>query len=142
LDVVILRYGILYGPGTWFIRNGSIADAVNRKDLPIAGHGQGVWSFIHVEDAAAATAAAVNGAPGTYNVVDDQPSELQIWLPAYANWLGAPPPPRVTEDEALHKLGPDYVYSAAQYRGASNHKARTEFHFQPRRLEWLAAVAR
>jgi nucleoside-diphosphate-sugar epimerase len=141
MQVVILRYGAFYGPGAWFDRNGDMADQVRAGRLPIAGQGQGVWSFVHVEDAAAATAASLRGAPGIYNVVDDQPMEFGVWLRAFAAWLGAPPPPRITEEQALGIAGADFVFYATQSRGASNAKARSEFGFSPRRPAWLAATA-
>jgi 2-alkyl-3-oxoalkanoate reductase len=90
-----------------------------------------------VEDAASATAAALECAPGVYNIVDDDPSSLSVWLPAFAAAVGAPDPPRITEQEALRSAGPDFVYYATQLRGASNAKVKRETGFAPRRLEWL-----
>jgi 2-alkyl-3-oxoalkanoate reductase len=136
---VALRYGFFYGPGTWFTQDGDVANQVRNRQYPIAGAGQGVWSWIHIEDAAAATVAAVECAPGIYNVVDDDPSPLSVWLPAFAAYVGAAEPPRVTEEVALQNAGPDVVYYANRLRGASNAKAKREFGFAPRRLEWLAA---
>jgi nucleoside-diphosphate-sugar epimerase len=137
LEGVALRYGFFYGPGTWFTDDGDIAGQVRERKYPITGSGQGVWSWVHVEDAAAATAAALECAPGVYNIVDDDPSPLSVWLPAFAAAVGAPDPPRITEPEALQSAGPDFVYYAAQLRGASNAKAKGEMGFVPRRLEWL-----
>jgi nucleoside-diphosphate-sugar epimerase len=137
MEVVVLRYGVFYGPGAWFDKDGDIADQVRSGLVPIVGQGRGVWSFVHVEDAAAATVAALRGAPGIYNIVDDQPTELGVWLPAFADWVGAPPPPKVSREEALGVANPDFVYYATRLRGASNTKARSEFGFRPRRLEWL-----
>jgi nucleoside-diphosphate-sugar epimerase len=137
LQGVALRYGFFYGPGTWFTDDGDIAVQVRERKYPIAGSGQGVWSWIHVEDAAAATAAALDCAPGVYNIVDDDPSPLSVWLPAFAAAVGAPDPPRITEQEALQIAGPDSVYYATQLRGASNARAKSEMGFAPRRLEWL-----
>jgi nucleoside-diphosphate-sugar epimerase len=137
LQGVALRYGFFYGPGTWFTDGGDIADQVREQKYPIAGSGQGVWSWIHVDDAAAATASALDCAPGVYNIVDDDPSPLSVWLPAFAAAMGAPAPPRITEQEALRTAGPDSVYYAMQLRGASNAKAKREMRFAPRRLEWL-----
>jgi nucleoside-diphosphate-sugar epimerase len=139
LEVVVLRYGIFYGPGAWFARDGDMADQARQGRIPVAGDGQGVWSFIHVEDAAAATVAALECEPGIYNVVDDHPSELGVWLPAFAQWVGAEPPVRLSEAEALRMAGADFVYYATRLRGASNAKARAELEFRPRQLEWLAA---
>jgi 2-alkyl-3-oxoalkanoate reductase len=137
LEGVALRYGFFYGPGTWFTGEGDIAGQVRERKYPITGSGQGVWSWVHVEDAAAATAAALECAPGVYNIVDDDPSRLSVWLPAFAAAVGAPDPPRITEEEALRTGGPDLVYYATQLRGASNARAKRETGFAPRRLEWL-----
>jgi len=137
LEGVALRYGFFYGPGTWFHPEGSMADTVRRRQSPVVGAGQGVWSWVHIEDAAAATVAALNAAPGVYNIVDDHPCAQSVWLPAFASYVGAPEPPRMTEAEALKTTGPDSVYYATQLRGASNAKAKGAFRFAPRRLEWL-----
>jgi nucleoside-diphosphate-sugar epimerase len=72
-----------------------------------------------------------------YNVVDDDPVEMSVWLPAFARFVGAPAPPRISEEEALQIAGPDAVYYATRLRGASNAKARQQLNFAPRRLEWL-----
>jgi nucleoside-diphosphate-sugar epimerase len=137
LQGVALRYGFFYGPGTWLTDDGDIAGQVRDRKYPIAGSGQGVWSWVHVEDAAAATATALECAPGVYNIVDDDPSPMSVWLPAFAAAVGAPDPPRIPEQEALRTAGPDSVYYATQLRGASNAKAKRELAFAPRRLEWL-----
>ena len=96
--------------------------------------GQGVWSWVHVEDAAA----ALECTPGVYNIVDSDPSELSVWLPAFAAFVGAPEPPRVSEADALQTAGPDWIYYSTRLRGASNTKAKRELRFAPRKLEWLA----
>jgi nucleoside-diphosphate-sugar epimerase len=140
LQGIALRYGFFYGPGTWFTDDGDIAGQVRQRKYPITGLGQGVWSWVHVEDAAAATAAALECAPGVYNIVDDNPSPLSVWLPAFAAVVGAPVPPRITEPEALRSAGPDFVYYATRLRGASNAKAKREIGFAPRRLEWLHRI--
>jgi len=140
LDAVILRYGIFYGPGTWFNRDGDIVDQLRSRMFPIVGAGEGVWSFIHVEDAASATVASINGAPGVYNIADDQPIALRDWLPAFADSVGAPRPGTITEADALQAAGPEFVYYAMRLRGASNAKARGKLDFQPRRLPWLDAA--
>lgn len=138
LEGVALRYGFFYGPGTWFTAGGDIANQVQERKYPIVGSGHGVWSWVHVEDAAAATVASLECDPGIYNIVDDDPSQLSVWLPAFAVTVGAPEPPRISEEEALRIAGPDSVYYATQLRGASNGKAKRELGFAPRRLEWLA----
>jgi 2-alkyl-3-oxoalkanoate reductase len=99
--------------------------------------GQGVWSFVHIEDAAAATVAALGCAPGAYNIVDGDPVPQRVWLPAFARTAGAPEPLLLTEEEALATFGGDTVYYATRLRGASNEKAKRELHFRPRPLEWL-----
>jgi len=95
LEGIVLRYGGFYGPGTSMGPGGSVVEAVRRRRFPIAGAGTGVWSFVHVEDAASATLAAIErGAPGAYNVVDDEPAPVSEWLPAFAEIVGAKPPRR------------------------------------------------
>lgn len=137
MEGVALRYGFFYGSGTWFTNDGDIAHQVREQKRPLIGSGQGVWSWVHVEDAAAATVAALNCAPGVYNVVDDDPVEMAVWEPAFARFVGAPEPPRISEEEALRIAGPDAVYYATRLRGASNAKAKRQLNFAPRRLEWL-----
>jgi nucleoside-diphosphate-sugar epimerase len=135
---IALRYGFFYGPGTYHDpENGSISEQVRQSQYPVVDPGTGVFSFIHVEDAAAATVAALEIRPGVYNIVDSDPVPLATWLPAFAESVGAPPPPHISENAATQARGPDAVYYATQLRGASNEKAKTEFGFAPRRLEWL-----
>jgi nucleoside-diphosphate-sugar epimerase len=138
---VALRYGFFYGPGTWFDSAGDMGGQVRRQQVPVIGDGQGVWSWVHIDDAAATTAAALECAPGAYNVVDDDPAPQRSWLPAFAHAVGAPPPPRVSEAQALTAYGPDAVYYATRLRGAANGKAKRELDFRPRRLEWLQTGA-
>lgn len=137
LEIVVLRYGFFYGPGTWYTQEGDIAEQARRQQYPVAGEGAGVWSFVHVDDAAAATVAALQGPPGVYNIVDDQPSELNVWLPAFAKWVGAATPGTISEVEARQTFGPDFLYYATRLRGASNAKAKRVLDFQPRSLMWL-----
>ena len=137
IEFVALRYGFFYGPGTWFRRDGDMGEQAREQRVPVIGDGQGVWSWVHIEDAAAATAAALECRPGAYNVVDADPTPQRVWLPAFARAVGAPAPPQITEEEALAAFGPDTVYYATRLRGASNEKAKRELNFQPRPLEWL-----
>lgn len=138
LDGIVLRYGFFYGPGTWYAPDGDVATQVRQQQFPIIGQGEGVWSWLHVEDAAIATVAAVTqGNPGIYLIADDQPLPVSVWLPTYAQWLNAPPPPHVSVEEALRIAGEDVTYYGTQLRGASNAKAKRELGFQPRSLEWL-----
>jgi len=137
IEFVALRYGFFYGPGTWYTREGDMGDQVRQQRLPIIGEGQGVYSFVHIDDAAWATAAALECPPGAYNIVDGNPSPQHVWLAAFARMAGAAPPPRMSEEEALRTSGPDAVYYATRLRGASNEKARRELEFRPRPLEWI-----
>jgi nucleoside-diphosphate-sugar epimerase len=137
IEFVALRYGFFYGPGTWYTREGDIGDQVRQQKVPIIGEGQGVFSFVHIDDAAAATVAALECPPGAYNIVDGTPSPQHLWLAAFARAAGASAPPRLSEEEALRALGPDAVYYATRLRGASNEKARRELEFRPRPLEWI-----
>jgi nucleoside-diphosphate-sugar epimerase len=139
LQGIVLRYGFFYGPGTWFTPGGDVAQQVRKQQFPIVGNGDGVWSWLHIEDAALATvAAAERGNPGIYLIADDQPLPVREWLPAFARCMNAPPPPQISVEDALKAGGADAVYYGTQMRGASNAKAKRDLDFQPRRLEWLA----
>ena len=142
LEGIALRYGFFYGPGTWFAPDGDVANQVRQQQFPIVGNGDGVWSWLHIEDAAIATvAAAEQGNAGIYLLADDRPLAVREWLPEFARWLKAPPPPQVSIEDALQVAGADAVYYGTQMRGVSNAKAKRELHFQPRALEWLAEAA-
>jgi 2-alkyl-3-oxoalkanoate reductase len=138
LECVGLRYGFFYGPRTWYHPDGAVGDQVRRGEMPIIGEGQAVWSWIHIEDAAVATVLALTAPPGIYNIVDDDPSPVARWLPEFARSLGAPPPPKITEEQARVAAGEDAVYYGTKLGGASNEKAKRTFAFSPRRLEWLS----
>lgn len=140
VEGIALRYGFFYGPGTWFNPDGDVARQVRGREFPIVGDGDGVASWLHIEDAAAATVAATErGDPGVYLIADDRPLAAREWLPAFARWVDAPPPPRVSVEDALKAAGADAVYYGTRMRGVSNAKARRELGFQPRPLEWTAA---
>ncbi len=139
LEGVALRYGFFYGPGTWYSPGGACGEQARQRQIPIIDQGQGVWSWVHIDDAAAATVAALSAPPGVYNLVGDDPAPVAVWLPAFARAAGAPPPPRLTTAEALAAAGADAVYYGTQLRGASNAKAKRLLGFVPRRLEWLPA---
>lgn len=143
LEGIAMRYGFFYGPGTWFNPDGDVARQVRQQEFPIVGNGEGVWSWLHIEDAAIATvAAAEQGNPGIYLIVNDRPLPVREWLPAFAHWLNAPPPPQISVDDAIKASGADSVYYGMQMRGVSNAKAKRELNFQPRPLEWFdTAVA-
>jgi nucleoside-diphosphate-sugar epimerase len=137
IEGVVLRYGWLYGPGTWYASDGSIADDVRRRRYPQVGNGGGVFSFIHVDDAASATTAAVDRAhPGVYNVVDDDPAPTRDWLPDYAQVLGAKRPRRVPVWLAARFAGKVTAERAVNLRGASNEKAKRELGWAPRFPSW------
>ncbi len=138
LQSVALRYGFFYGPGTWFTSDGDVGEQVRQQQVPAVGDGQGVWSWVHIDDAADATVKALDCAPGAYNIVDENPSEQRVWLSAFARYCGAPEPPHVSEQQALQAAGADEVYYATRLRGASNAKAKRELGFTPRPLQWLA----
>jgi 2-alkyl-3-oxoalkanoate reductase len=138
IEGIVLRYGFFYGPGTWFNPDGDVAGQVRERKFPIVGDGGGVWSWLHVDDAAIATAQAVEqGNPGIYLITDDQPLPVREWLPLFAQWLNAPPPPRISVEDALQASGADAIFYGTQMRGASNAKAKRELNFQPRPLEWI-----
>jgi 2-alkyl-3-oxoalkanoate reductase len=141
IDCVAMRYGFFYGPGTWYTNAGDMGEQVRRQKVPVIGAGEGVSSFVHIDDAASATIAALECAPDVYNIVDDNPSKQRVWLPAFARACGAPEPLQITEQEALATSGADSIYYATRLRGASNEKARRELNFRPRPLEWLQARA-
>jgi nucleoside-diphosphate-sugar epimerase len=132
LEGIVLRYGGFYGPGSNMTRTGDIAELVRKRRFPIVGDGRGVWSFCHLEDAAAATVAAVDhGAPGIYNVCDDEPVEIRTWLPAYARAVGAPPPRHVPTWLGRLLAGEVVVSMMTQIRGTSNAKAKAAFDWKP-----------
>jgi nucleoside-diphosphate-sugar epimerase len=134
---LVLRYGAFYGPGTSLGAGGSILDDVRRRRLPIVGRGTGVWSFIHIDDAAAATVAAIErGAPGVYNVVDDDPAPVLQWLPVLAAAAGARPPRHVPAFVVRLAIGEHGVALMTQIRGASNAKAKRELGWRPGYPSW------
>ena len=142
LEGIVLRYGFFYGPGTWFHSDGDVAHQVQQQQFPIVGRGEGVWSWLHIEDAAIATAlAAEQGNPGIYLIADDQPLEVRHWLLAFAEWLNAPLPPQISVEKVMNAGGADAVYYGTKMRGASNAKAKRELNFRPRPLEWTVDVA-
>ncbi len=136
-DGVVLRYGYFYGPGSAISTSGSVGQDVSRRRLPIVGRGQGVWSLIHVDDAARATVAALtHGQPGVYNVVDDDPAPVSRWLPALAEALGARRPRRVPALLALPLAGSYGVATMTTAQGASNELAKRELGWKPEYASW------
>lgn len=136
LDGVVLRYGFFYGPGTWYRPDGAIAEQVRKRESAIIGDGSAVWSFVHIDDAIAATIASLKAEPGIYNIVDDDPLPVAEWLPAFAQWVDAPQPPRVSESDARQKFGEEAVYYHTRLTGATNGRAKAQLGFAPRPLLW------
>lgn len=137
MDGLVLRYGGFYGPGNAIGENGAIVEQVRKRRVPIIGGGTGVWSFIHIDDAASATAAAIErGAPGIYNIVDDEPAPVAEWLPALARALGAKPPLRLPAWLGRLAIGEHGVVMMTDVRGASNEKAKRELGWSPRWPTW------
>ena len=140
---VVLRYGTFYGPGTSFDRStGEMVEMVEKRRLPLIGGGGGVWSFVHLDDAAQATVAAIDRAkPGIYNVVDDDPAPVSEWLPALAAAVGAKPPRPVPAWLARLLAGQGTVVMMTDIRGASNAKAKRELGWEPRYPSWREGFA-
>jgi nucleoside-diphosphate-sugar epimerase len=137
MEGLVLRYGQFYGPDTYFDRGGSIAEQVRKRRFPQVGSGSGVFSFIHVDDAADATVASIErGSPGIYNVVDDDPAPISDWLPIYADAINAKRPMRVPTFLARLLGGKMAAIMATQLRGASNAKAKRELGWQPAHPSW------
>ena len=133
IEGIALRYANFYGPGTGFALDGDIVTQVRKRQLPIIGDGGGVWSFVHVDDAAAATIAAIeHGRPGVYNVVDDEPAPVSAWLHALAEAVGAKPPRHVPVWLGRLAAGEVGVSMMTQIRGTSNAKAKRELAWSPR----------
>jgi 2-alkyl-3-oxoalkanoate reductase len=128
----VLRYGGFYGPGTSLAKDGEHAEMLRKRRFPVGGSGAGVWSLIHIDDAAAATVAAIeSGAPGIYNVVDDDPAPIGEIIPALAAQLGAPPPRHLPGWLVRLAAGPQAYSMMTSIRGASNAKAKRELGWEP-----------
>jgi len=137
LEGLVLRFGWFYGPDTYIGPGGSQAEEVRKRRYPIVGKGEARFSFIHTADGAAAVVAALErGAPGVYNVVDDEPSPLREWLPVYAEAMGAKPPRRIPRWLVTLTVGPTLARSATGSRGASNAKAKRELGWQAAHPSW------
>jgi nucleoside-diphosphate-sugar epimerase len=130
---IALRYGSFYGPGA----SDELVEVVRRRKLPLVGEAGGIWSWIHIDDAASATVAAVErGAAGVYNIVDDEPAPVSEWLPALAESVGAKPPRRVPVWLARLAVGEVGVSMMTQIRGSSNAKGKRELAWQPSWSTW------
>jgi len=141
---LVMRYGGFYGPGTSMSRapDAEMAGPIRKRRFPIVGDGDGVWSYIHIEDAAAATALAVErGEPGIYNIVDDEPAPVREWLPVLASALGAKPPRRVPRWLARLAAGEMATVMMTESRGSSNAKAKRELGWQLRYPSWRLGFA-
>lgn len=135
---VVLRYGYIYGPATQLGAGGAMVEDLRRRRMPIVGRGEGVWSLVHVGDAAAATVAALElGEPASaYNIVDDEPARVADWLPGLARAVGAPRPLRVPAFVARLVAGPYAVAVMTEGQGASNALAREQLDWMPRYPTW------
>jgi 2-alkyl-3-oxoalkanoate reductase len=132
MDGIVLRYGGFYGPGTSMTVGGEIVEMIRKRRMPVADDGEGVWSFVHIDDAAAATVAAIEGgSPGIYNVVDDAPTRTSEWLPAVASSVGAKPPRHLPGWLVKLAAGPHMYSLITRQRGASNAKAKRELAWTP-----------
>jgi nucleoside-diphosphate-sugar epimerase len=133
IEGIALRYANFYGPGTGLALDGDIVEQVRKRRFPIVGDGAGVWSFVHMDDAAGAAIAAIeHGSPGVYNIVDDEPAPVSEWLPALAEAVGAKPPRRVPVWLGRLAAGEVGVSMMTQIRGTSNAKAKRELGWTPR----------
>jgi nucleoside-diphosphate-sugar epimerase len=139
---IVLRYGVFYGPGTSLAPGEEQFELVRKRKFPLVGDGGGVWSFIHIADAAEATVAAIErGHRGVYNVVDDDPARVAEWLPALAQELGAKRPMRVPRFVGRLFAGEAGVVMMTDVRGASNAKAKLELAWQPAHPSWREGFA-
>ena len=138
IEGVSLRYGVFYGPGNALGKDGIMVEMIRKRRLPVVGGGTGVWSFVHIDDAALATALAVEGAgtPGVYNIVDDEPAPVREWLPYLAAQVDAKPPMRLPAWLVRPLIGEPGVLAMTSIRGSSNAKARRELGWQPRYASW------
>ena len=143
LEGIALRYGAFYGPGNAIGEGGALLVQVRRRLVPIVGAGTGVWSFIHIDDAAQATVAAIGrGGRGVYNVVDDDPAPVSEWLPGLAAAVGARPPRRVPAWLARLVIGEQGIAMMTKSRGASNAKAKRDLGWQPAWPSWREGFRR
>lgn len=137
IEGIVLRYGSFYGPGNAIGEGGIMVKEIRRRRLPVIGGGTGVWSFIHIDDAAQATLVALErGTPGVYNIVDDEPAPVSAWLPELARTLGAKPPLRIPAWLGRLAIGELGVLMMTESRGASNQKAKSALGWRPRRSTW------
>ncbi|MGI5328703.1 NAD-dependent epimerase/dehydratase family protein [Actinomadura nitritigenes] len=137
IEGIVLRYGAFYGPGTSMAPGSEQLEMIRKRKFPVVGDGGGVWSFVHIADAAEATVAAVeNGDRGVYNIVDDDPAPVAQWLPELAAMLGAKKPMRVPRFIGRLAAGEAGVVLMTELRGASNAKAKRELSWTPSHPSW------
>lgn len=140
---IVLRYGGFYGPNTSLAADGEHTEAIRGRKFPVVGNGAGVWSFVHIGDAAEATVAALErGHRGIYNVVDDEPAAVKEWLPEIAKAVGAKPPWHVPRWVGRLAAGEAAVVMMTESRGASNAKAKRELDWEPAHPSWRQGVGR
>jgi nucleoside-diphosphate-sugar epimerase len=141
-DGIVLRYGGFYGPGTSMWSGGEALEMIAKRKYPVVGDGEGVWSFVRIDDAAEATVLAVeSGKRGVYNIVDDSPEPVREWLPGMAQAVGAPAPRHVPRWLGRLFAGEAGVAMMTEVRGASNEKAKRELGWQPRFPSWREGLA-
>jgi nucleoside-diphosphate-sugar epimerase len=137
IEGLVLRYGFFYGPGTGIAADGELVELIRKRRWPLIGDGAGVWSLVHIDDAATATLAAIEcGAPGVHNVVDDEPAPLRVWLPELAEALEGKPPRHVSEWVGRLAAGEAVVYLATRIKGLSNAETKRELGWRLRYPTW------
>jgi nucleoside-diphosphate-sugar epimerase len=139
---IVLRYGGFYGPGTSLWAGGEIPELLQKRKFPLVGDGKGIWSFVRIDDAAAATVVAIeNGKRGIYNIVDDSPEPVSEWLPGVAEALGAKRPLHVPRWLGRLLAGEVVAVMMTEVRGASNEKAKRELGWSPKYPSWREGLA-
>ena len=142
LEGIVLRYGGFYGPGTSIARGGDMLENIVKGRFPVVGDGAGVWSLVHIEDAAEATVRAIErGAPGIYNICDDEPAPVREWLPVLAEAVGGRRPRHMPGFLGRLLLGPAGYAMMTSLRGASNAKAKRELGWTPAYPSWRQGFA-
>jgi nucleoside-diphosphate-sugar epimerase len=142
LEGVVLRYGFFYGPGTYYAPDGFMVNLVRKRQMPIVGSGEGRTSFIHVDDAAAATVRALDhGGPGIYNITDDHPATQKEWVPEVARLIGAGKPRHLPAWLVRLVAGQYAVMMGTSLRGNANAKAKADLGWEPRWPNWRDGLA-
>jgi 2-alkyl-3-oxoalkanoate reductase len=143
VDAAVLRFGTLYGPGTWWAPDGDLTKTIRQGVVPLVEPGGGTTSFLHVADAAdGAVLAAAGTATGVFNIADNDPARAADWLPELARTLGAPQPPHMDLEEARRLLDPQTIHRQTQQRGADNKRARFDLGWAPRHPSWRDHLGR